>query len=449
MTAVVVPTLTLVIAYLLGAIPFGYLVARSRGVDILHQGSGNIGATNVGRILGRRLGIVVFVLDFAKGAIPAALATWLEGNTDWNPSGFFPPDSLRVAAGLAAFLGHLFPIYLRFRGGKGVATGAGVVAVLLPIPLLVGLLVWVAVLSVSRYVSLSSVMAVLILTAFRLATTPYPFGREHGILSSFCLLAAVLVIARHRTNLQRLFQASENRLAETPTMLLLTKTIHVLAVGLWFGSAVFFTISGVVMFQAFEEVSIKPRGERPLWFPEPAAYYRNLPSDKFPEPLRKEQGSRAFGTAVGPLFPWYFGIQGVCGLLAAATALTFARAKGSIHRVRSIVLVAALLTVAVGVWVERVVDGLRVARNETTDAVLSSSSPTADEISQAETDRAQFGRWHGYSLMLNMIALLLVTVGMAMAAALPASFSSAGARDAETNSLATSPPHQLTALPAG
>src|SRR5207253_6457329 len=94
---------TMLAAYLIGAIPFGYVIARSRGVDILHQGSGNIGATNVGRLLGWRLGILVFVLDFAKGALPVAAAAGLDGGLG---SGL-PKDSLKVAAGLAAFLGHL------------------------------------------------------------------------------------------------------------------------------------------------------------------------------------------------------------------------------------------------------------------------------------------------------------------------------------------------------
>src|SRR5260370_28616342 len=116
-------TLTFLAAYFIGAIPFGYLVARSRGVDIMRQGSGNIGATNVGRVLGRGYGILVFVLDFLKGALPVV------GAKAVAPDGLLPPDSLPVAAGVAAFLGHLFPIYLRFRGGKGVATGAGAVAV--------------------------------------------------------------------------------------------------------------------------------------------------------------------------------------------------------------------------------------------------------------------------------------------------------------------------------
>src|SRR5438105_15481379 len=95
--------LVLVAAYLIGAIPFGYLIARARGVDILHAGSGNIGATNVGRILGKRFGLLVFALDFAKGAVPTFLCLHWLGVT------------AGVIAGLAAFIGHLFPVYLRFR----------------------------------------------------------------------------------------------------------------------------------------------------------------------------------------------------------------------------------------------------------------------------------------------------------------------------------------------
>src|SRR6266849_4997641 len=111
-------TLTFLAAYFIGAIPFGYLIARRRGVDILRQGSGNIGATNVGRILGWRFGVLVFLLDFAKGTLPALAAAWLAERVG---SGL-PAHSLEVAAGLAAFLGHMFPIYLGFHGGKGVAT---------------------------------------------------------------------------------------------------------------------------------------------------------------------------------------------------------------------------------------------------------------------------------------------------------------------------------------
>src|SRR5215204_553842 len=137
-------TLAALLAYLVGAVPFGYLVARARGVDIFAAGSGNIGATNVGRVLGRKLGVLVFVLDFLKGAVPALVVSQLFGTT------------AGVVAGLAAFLGHVFPIYLRFRGGKGVATGFGVVVVLLPWPTLVAAIVWVTTLAATRYVSLAS-----------------------------------------------------------------------------------------------------------------------------------------------------------------------------------------------------------------------------------------------------------------------------------------------------
>src|SRR4051812_5149467 len=136
-----------VAAYLIGAVPFGYLVARWCGVDIFRQGSGNIGATNVGRVLGKPFGLLVFALDFLKGAVPVAVAQALT-----PPNLDLPPQSLGVAAGIAAFVGHLLPIYLRFRGGKGVATGAGAVVVLTPLPAAFAILAWGTTLAVTRYV---------------------------------------------------------------------------------------------------------------------------------------------------------------------------------------------------------------------------------------------------------------------------------------------------------
>src|SRR3954466_16097945 len=110
------PYFAILISYLVGAVPFGYIVARLRGVDIFAAGSGNIGATNVGRVLGRRYGLLVFALDFLKGAVPTLAARLYEGRT----------GDLAVVAGFAAIVGHMFPVFLRFRGGKGVATGFGV-----------------------------------------------------------------------------------------------------------------------------------------------------------------------------------------------------------------------------------------------------------------------------------------------------------------------------------
>src|SRR5262245_3184136 len=115
-----------VASYFVGSIPVGYLVGRARGVNLFHHGSGNIGATNVGRVLGRKVGLTVFVLDFVKGAAPVAAIDPVARAIDPAlPDTLAPLHVLSVAAALATFLGHLFPITLRFRGGKGVATGAG------------------------------------------------------------------------------------------------------------------------------------------------------------------------------------------------------------------------------------------------------------------------------------------------------------------------------------
>ncbi|MFL5245636.1 MAG: glycerol-3-phosphate 1-O-acyltransferase PlsY [Gemmataceae bacterium] len=417
MTTLAIPLFLFLFSYLLGAIPFGYLIAKSRGVDILSHGSGNIGATNVGRILGRRLGILVFLLDFAKGAVPAAVGSWLDCHAGLD----LLPSALGVGSGLAAILGHLFPIYLRFKGGKGVATGAGVVVVLLPLPFFLAICVWIVVLITSRYVSLASILAAVSLVLMQFGTSGGPFASGNVILTLFCLLASLLIIARHRTNLLRLVQGRENRVKENRSMFVLTKIVHVLALGLWFGTSVFFSfIVGQTLFAAFEEVTAKPAAERPNWLPVPAEYDRERPSDKFPDPLRKEQGSRLFGTAVGPLFPRFFGIQAVCGLLALATALSWTVApNASWPKLRVAVLLVALLTVAGGWWLEQRVDELRQARTKTTDAVLSASQPSVDQIHAAEDGRADFGRWHTYSLLLNFVTISLVTIAMGLTAVLP------------------------------
>lgn len=409
--------LTLLISYLLGAVPFGYLVARARGVDIIKQGSGNIGATNVGRVLGRPFGILVFLLDFAKGAAPVALAElWTAG----HPLDL-PPDSLPVAAGVAAFLGHLFPIYLRFHGGKGVATAAGAVCVLLPEAALAALLTWLVAVLASRYVSLASLTAAAVLCAYRLLLTPQPWDDSHRVVSSFCLIAAGLIFLRHRANIGRLLHGNENRLKETPAMLHFSKVLHVLALGLWFGTVLFFTfVVGLNLFGTFEQVAAEAPAKRPIWFPMWQAYDGPSPDPTFPEPLRREQGTRAAGVAIGPMFKWYFGIQAVCGLLALATALAFYRAGAArVHRLRVGVLILALLTVALGWWLERVVNDLRVPRNGTFDMMVSQSPPRAEDIARAVAARQDFVRWHLYSLGLNMLTVLLVTVGMAQAAYLP------------------------------
>ena len=189
MTGLLLVALTVLISYLVGAIPFGYLIARWRGVDILKVGSGNIGATNVGRVLGRRFGILVFILDFAKGAVPVGAAIIVRSSLKVTQgSGDFgsPIGALPVLAGLSAFVGHLFPVFLRFHGGKGVATGAGVVAVLLPGPAFAALITWVAIVGLTRYVSLASLSAGVSLCLFHLLLTPNPFASGIGVRPASC-----------------------------------------------------------------------------------------------------------------------------------------------------------------------------------------------------------------------------------------------------------------------
>jgi acyl-phosphate glycerol 3-phosphate acyltransferase len=401
-------------AYLVGAMPFGYLIGRWRGVDVLREGSQNIGATNVARLLGIPWGVFVFFLDAAKGAGPVLWASSLT-----QPESLLP-GTLPVVAGIAAFLGHLFPIYLGFRGGKGVATGAGVVAMLLPVTALAALVVWAALLSVTRYVSLASIGAAVGLFGLRLGFTPHPWDQSHLIVTLFCLLGGVLVAVRHQSNLRRLLHGTEHRLPDTLGMLTFTKIIHVLALGLWFGTAVFFTLTGVVLSRTFADLSQPEAASREPWFPLPEEYNRPTPSARLPTPLRLEQGSRVFGAAVAPLFPWYFGIQAGCAALAAATALGWAATRPSrLNRARAVLLTAALATVALGWWLEQRVHALREPRNAKTDALIASRDPTSDQIQAADQARIDFGRWHGFSLMANFATLLLLTPAMALAAGLP------------------------------
>ena len=189
--------LAILAAYLVGAIPNGLLVARARGVDIRKVGSGNIGATNVLRTLGKPLGILTFFLDAAKGYLPAAwFPGWLGATAPW----------IGMACALAAILGHNFPVYLRFKGGKGVATSAGALLGLAPAAMGIGLLVWAAFFFTSRYVSLASIAA-----AVAIPAAGWWLYRGSPLLCGFLTALAVLVVLRHRTNIQRLCAGTEHR----------------------------------------------------------------------------------------------------------------------------------------------------------------------------------------------------------------------------------------------
>jgi acyl-phosphate glycerol 3-phosphate acyltransferase len=387
--------------YLIGSIPFGYLVARGRGVDIFKHGSGNIGATNIGRVLGRRFGVLVFLFDFAKGAGPVVGARLLAADGS---------GALEVLTALAAFLGHLFPLYLGLRGGKGVATGIGAALVLMPGPALAAFGVWIIVVLATRYVSVASLLAVLALTAVQL-TLSRSWTDPRTL---FCLLAGALVIVKHRGNLVRLAQGNENQLREVPAMSRLSKSLHVLAVGLWFGAAIFFSfVVGLTIFSRFEQLG--EHEPRPAWFPRDPRFARVDGAINGP----REQGIRAAGFAIGPMFPWYFMLQGACGLVAVATALPWAR-RGGVHRWRLALLLTALTLVIAGWPIELYVEQLRGPRDQKTEAYLQAASPDAMQQKEMQSARAEFGMWHGMSLLLNYAVIVCVFGATALAAFLPA-----------------------------
>lgn len=191
----------LVIGYLLGSISFAVLIARSGGVDIFKVGSGNPGATNVLRTLGKPRGYACFLLDALKGGA-AVLAGMVLGQAGGSAAGV---ETLGVVALLGAILGHSFSIFLRFRGGKGVATTVGGLLVLVPWVLLIGLFLWLVVFYGTKYVSLASLCL-----GVSLPVSSWFLGNSM-LMNWVTLLLAVLIVVRHRANIQRLLAGTENR----------------------------------------------------------------------------------------------------------------------------------------------------------------------------------------------------------------------------------------------
>lgn len=386
-----------VAAYLIGSIPFGWIIARARGVDIFQAGSGNIGATNVARVLGRPLGILVFVFDFAKGALPVAVA--LLATPDFG-------TTVGVAAGLAAFLGHLFPVFLGFRGGKGIATGAGVVAVLFPTAALAALLAFVGVVAATRIVSLGSLVAAGTLVLVHCLLVNAVDLRDPR--TTFALLALALVAFKHRGNIARIRNGTENRVAPNRFLEPTARAMHVLALGLWFGMSVFFSfVTALTLFNEFEALGTNP--VRPDWFPRPGLFADV--DDVVNAP--KEQGARVAGFAVSKIFPTYFLWQTFCGVVGFATALGW-------PRLRPWLVGLALLLVAVGWPVERHVADLRAVREERTDAYLRADAEGRQALRDETTAaRRSFIRWHLVSLLLNLGVIGLVGAATSMAGGLP------------------------------
>ncbi|MGD8896092.1 MAG: glycerol-3-phosphate 1-O-acyltransferase PlsY [Acidobacteriota bacterium] len=193
------PALALAAAYLLGSIPFSFLVARAFGVeDVRRVGSGNVGATNVLRSAGKAAGVLALLLDAAKGAAATWLATWLAPE----------PSVVAALAAPTVVVGHMYPVWLRFQGGKGVATGLGAFAPLLPKAALVATILFLLTLAATRYVSLSSLVG-----AVSLAALAFVFGGSISVAWAATFTAG-LVVLRHRSNLRRLWGGAERRAGE-------------------------------------------------------------------------------------------------------------------------------------------------------------------------------------------------------------------------------------------
>ncbi|HEX3252624.1 MAG TPA: glycerol-3-phosphate 1-O-acyltransferase PlsY [Pyrinomonadaceae bacterium] len=190
------PLLVIIIAYLLGSIPFGYLIVRRRvGDDIRHSGSGGTGATNVSRRAGKAAGILTLVLDALKGSAAVLIAKTVVGN-DW----------VIAAAAIAVLVGHIFPVWLGFRGGKGVATGAGVFLVVAPVAVLCAAVIFLAIVVSTRYVSLGSMLGAAAIPLFVWLQS------DSRPLLMAAILGALLILFAHRGNIGRLKQGTESQI---------------------------------------------------------------------------------------------------------------------------------------------------------------------------------------------------------------------------------------------
>lgn len=211
------PYLLIIAAYLIGSIPFSYLVVRiAAGADIRSHGSRNVGATNVARNFGKVPGIIALLLDIAKGYAAVAMARWIVERPDWplasdpaHTSALYSMSLWIALAGLIAVLAHMYPVWLRFHGGKGVATGTGAFLALDPIAVAAGMLVFLIVILATRFVSLASILSAASIPLFLRFLVHAPFWTI--VISTFI---AIAIILKHHSNIARLAQRTERRMGE-------------------------------------------------------------------------------------------------------------------------------------------------------------------------------------------------------------------------------------------
>lgn len=193
-----------IISYFIGSIPFGFLFAKIiKGIDIRQVGSGNPGATNVSRIMGKPYGILVFILDMLKGFFPLFIFDQYFAGHEHSLSLIF--------CGVGVICGHTFPLFLGFKGGKAAATSCGVFLWLAPLPLSISAAVWLLVVYIFRYISLGSMLSSIVLVICLIILGKDPFG--HGLyLTLFSIFISALLIFRHKTNIKRLLHGTENKI---------------------------------------------------------------------------------------------------------------------------------------------------------------------------------------------------------------------------------------------
>lgn len=205
--------ITAVCAYLLGSIPTGYLAGRIKGIDIRTVGSGNIGATNAFRILGKTAGTIVLIVDGLKGGLAVALIPEIVHRilpqVVWTSE---TREFLRITAGVVAILGHNYTCWLKFKGGKGIATSGGVLAALVPLTFLVGLVTWIIFCLATRYVSVASIAAAISLPLATWAFRHIQPDTYTLLMIIITALMSTLAIYRHKANIVRLMQGTENKI---------------------------------------------------------------------------------------------------------------------------------------------------------------------------------------------------------------------------------------------
>ena len=195
------------IAYLIGSIPWAFILGKLKGMDIRKHGSGNVGATNARRVLGKKIGILCFFLDFLKGFLPVASILFLCKKNILSISS----DYAFIIVAFAVIAGHIWPIYLKFKGGKGVSTMAGILLATAPLSLLIGGAIWAIIFYTSRYVSLASILAAITLPISAFLLSKYERYKLSDTMLAVLLGLALLIVIKHKSNILRLIKGTENR----------------------------------------------------------------------------------------------------------------------------------------------------------------------------------------------------------------------------------------------